>query len=88
MRRVCEAAALCEAILEMKVARGAEPEAASEEAVSRLACELSGAGFPARAGVLWRPSPGGDVWVGSGEDGECADALRGFIEARPAWRVM
>ncbi|MGI8541041.1 MAG: hypothetical protein ACR2N0_14920 [Rubrobacteraceae bacterium] len=88
MRRVSEAAALSDAILEMKVERGAEPMVACEEAVRDLTRELSGAGFPVRAEVLWRPAPGGDVWlgVGGGEDGE--KFLRAFIEESTAWRAL
>lgn len=86
MRRVSEAAALLDAALEMRAVREAEPEAASEEMVYSLGRDLSEAGFPVYTGVLWSPSPGGDVWLG--EDGEYAEALRDFIEARPAWRAV
>ncbi len=89
MRRISEAAALLDAVLEIKVVRGADPKSADEEAVAEMHRELSEAGFPVRMDVLWRPPSGGDVWVGCcGEDGEYAESFRNFIEARSAWRVV
>lgn len=85
MRRIAEAAALLDAALEMRAVRVSEPVAASEETVSSLGRDLAHAGFPARTGVLWSPSPGGEVWLGVGED---AEDLKAFIEAHPAWRAL
>lgn len=87
MRRMSEAAALFDAILETRVARRAEPRAASGEAVASLARDLSDAGLPVCMDILWSPSPGCDVWLGVGEAGEGAEALREFIGAHPAWRA-
>ncbi len=86
MRRISEAAALSDAVLDMRVAREAEPMAACEGAVRDLIRELSGAGFPVRVDVLWTPAPGGDVWLGVGGAGE--GALRAFIEQSAAWRAL
>lgn len=88
MRRISEAAALADAVLEMEALREAEPEAASEKAIRGLWRELSEAGFPVCADVLWRPAPGGDVWLGVGGSGGSAEDLREFVEARSAWRVV
>lgn len=88
MRRISGASALLDAALEMRAVREAEPEAASEEAVSALSRDLSYAGFPVYTGVLWSPSPGGEVWLGVGEGEEASEALRAFVEAHPVWRVL
>lgn len=96
MRRISEAAALSDAVLEMRVAREAEPKSAREADVRGLMRELSEAGFPVRADVLWTPAPwtpapwtpapGGDVWLGIGGDG--AEALRAFVEESTVWRAL
>lgn len=98
MRRICEAAAMLDAVLEMRVAREARPRVASEGAVCGLVRDLTDAGFPVfteAAEVLRSSAPDSDVWLGVGGAGEnggsesdLAESLRAFLEAHPGWELV
>ena len=84
LRSLAASAALSGAILETRVAHGAQPAVAPSGAVQALALDLWGAGFAVRFGPSWTPSPPGGLAVGLGGAAE----MRRFLEAHPSWEIL
>lgn len=84
MRDISVAAALSDAVLEMRARRVAPPRAAPPDALQALALDLWTAGFSVRFAPSWTPAPAGAVGLGLGGAG---DGLRGFLADHPSWKM-
>jgi hypothetical protein len=83
LRAVTAVAAVTEAMLEVGAVRTVLPGVPSARALEELARDIWGAGFRVRFGPSWTPSPGADVCVGVGDDGD----LQEFLRSHPSWSI-
>ena len=84
MRDISVAAALSDAVLEIRATRVAPPRPAPPDALQALARDLWDSGFPVRFASSWTPAPAGAV--GLGVDG-MAERMRGFLAHHPSWKL-
>lgn len=84
LRAITVAAALTEAVLEVRAVRVASPGVASPRALEGLARDLWEAGFAVRFGRSWSAAPGVEISVGTGG---AEGALEDFLRGHPLWKA-
>lgn len=85
LRAVMRAAALSDAVLQMRAVREGQPVVSDLRAVEGLARDLLHAGYRVRFGRSWTGGPSPDAAVCLGTGGE--PGLETFLAEHPAWMV-
>lgn len=82
---ISKAAALSEAVLEVRAVHLASPAVTPAAVLETLARDLQDAGFPARFGRSWFPVPDAEAAVGTG--GAEPDFVE-FLRGHPSWEII